>query len=673
MRRDIQISVVLVLITVGVYWQVHTFDFVGLDDPYYVTDNPHIRRGLSWEGVRWALTADLTSKTPYADYWQPVTFLSRMLDVELFGFNPAGHHLMNLLFHVVNVLLLFALLRRLTGAVWRSAFVAAIFAVHPLQVESVAWVTERKDVLSACLALLTLWCYVAYASRPSVGRYLLIMILFPLGLMAKPMLVTLPFVMLLLDYWPLSRVQLRRSEFKRVFGLIVEKVPMLVFSVLSVVLTWSNEPQRTSWKILLSYVPTSYVWYISKLIWPTNLGVRSQQSSLTLPAGQVATSTAILIAVFALAIWQARRRPYLTVGWLWTAGMLALVVGLNPHSDRFMYLPMIGLLICVAWSAAELVARWPRAKIVVTTLGVMTVTVCMVCACIQSRYWRNSISLFTRAIAVSPNNYKAHNNLGNTLLWQGNVDEAIAHFHEALRIKPDDEPSHVNLGNALAKQDKFDEAVAHFQTAVQYNRSSYSAHNNWGALLARMGRHDEGLAHFREAVRINPDFDLAQRNLGRALALQGNKQEAMAHFAAAARLKPDDAPAHYDLGRVLAELGDTAQAIAQYHEALRLAPDFTDAINSLAWLLATHPEAEFRDGQKAVELAERGCRFTDYKDPAILDTLAAAYAEAGRFDDAVRTANKALDEARTAADNDLTTEITARLELYKAGQPYRQP
>lgn len=605
MRRDWHIGLLLVVVTVVVYGQVRTFEFVGLDDPYYVTDNPHIRSGLTWESLRWAFVADLTYNSPYADYWQPVTFLSRLLDVELFGFHPAGHHLMNLLFHALNVVLLFALLRRWTGARWASAFAAAVFAVHPLQVESVAWVTERKDVLSTCLALLTLWCYTGYARRPGAARYILVLAMFALGLMAKAMLVTLPFVMLLLDYWPLGRVQLRAGETRKTLRLIGEKAPLLLLSAGSLAVTLFTSSSQPARELPLSHIPGSYMWYIANILWPTGLCSRSPELNLTIPVWEVAGSVSLLLAFSALAIWQARCRPFLLVGWLWFVGTLVPVVGLNPVADRFTYFPIIGLLICVACVANELAGRWPKLRIALAAVAVAVVGACMVAAWVQTRYWQNNLALFTRAIAASPNNYKALNNLGNTLLWQGRVDEAIARFEEALRIKPDEAPARDNLGSALAKQGRNDEAIAQFELAVQCEPNSYSAHNNWGALLARLGRHDEALAHFREA--------------------------------------------------------------------LRLAPDFSDALNSLAWLLATHPDPAIRNAHEAVQLAEKSSQLTGYEDPAVLDTLAAAYAEAGRFDDAIRTAAKAIDEARASADDSLADDVGARLELYRTGKPYRQP
>lgn len=583
-------SLVLVAMVVIAYAPVRRHDFVNLDDPQYVSENPHVAGGLTWPGVAWTLTAR------HAGNWHPLTWLSHMLDVQLLGTNAGAHHLTSVLLHIVNSLLLFGLLRRMTGALWRSAFVAALFAVHPLHVESVAWVAERKDVLSTLFGVLTLWAYFEYVRKPRPAGYAAVLTLFALGLMAKPMLVTLPFLLLLLDHWPLGRVPQRSSR-----QLLLEKLPLFALSLASSVVTFAVQQHGGAVKGLdvlplgqrLANALVAYVGYISQMLWPA--GLAALYPYRPIPGWQAAGAFVVLAAVSVVATRAARRHPYLPVGWFWYLGTLVPVIGLvqvgsQPMADRYTYVPLVGLFIMLAWGIPELLASWRHRSLLPAAAG-FVVLACAIAAREQVRHWKDSLSLWEHALQVTTENYRAHQNLGHILTKQGRPTEAIPHYSEALRIKPDSAEAHNNLGHALADQGRAAEAIAHYSEAVRLVPDFEEAHNNLGVALVGQGKTDEAIGHLTEALRIKPGLAVTHNNLGVALAAQAKIDEAARHFSEALRIKPNYADAHKNLalthsarGTALAEQGKVDEAIGELREALRMKPDEPDFHYDLAVL-----------------------------------------------------------------------------------------
>ncbi|MDD5063179.1 MAG: tetratricopeptide repeat protein [Phycisphaerae bacterium] len=638
---SIYICLVLTLITTVVFCQVRSYDFINYDDPVYIYDNLHIQNGITPETIRWAFT------TGYYANWYPLTWLSHMLDWQLFGAKAGGHHLTNLIFHIVNTLLLFIVLKQMTQKLWPSAFVAALFALHPLHVESVAWVAERKDVLSAFFWMLTMWAYLRYVKHPVTGRYLLTLLAFAMGLMAKPMLVTIPFVLLLLDYWPLARVSLS-SERQAIYRLIREKVPFFVLSVISSVVTFFvqrssgtvAELVRISLKIRIFNALVSYVEYIEKMIWPAHLAVFYPHAGRNMPILNVIISAALLAAATILILRSSRNHRYLFTGWFWYLGTLVPVIGLvqvgqQALADRYTYIPLIGVFIIIAWGVPELLAGRRYEKITLTISGLLVILTMSICTHFQLRYWRNSLTLFQHALDVTGGNYTAYIHTADFLCERNKLDEAIAEYRKCLQMIPDDTIALNNLGIALGKQGKFEEAIK----------------------------------CFTEALRIKPDA-AAHTNAGHVLALQGNLDEALVHLAEALRLNPNYAQAHYYLGQVLAQRGKYSEAITHFEDTLRLKPDWIEPMNNLAWLLAASRETTIHNPAKAVGLAQRACDLTNYRSPDLLDTLAVAYAAAGDFGKAVDIAEKALELCQSSGQDALKKEIENRLVLYRAGKAY---
>lgn len=551
-RLELIICLFLIVATLAIYWQAGNHEFVSYDDPTYVTENRFVQKGLTLESISWAFTAT------HASNWHPLTWLSHMLDCQLFGLNPGMHHLTSLLLHIASSILLFLVFRRMTGALWCSAFVAALFALHPLHVESVAWVAERKDVLSAFFWLLTMWSYTWYVERSGINRYLLVLLFFIMGLMSKPMLVTLPFVLLLLDYWPLGRFQLGQSGNYKILDipkspvrrLILEKVPFFVLAMISSVVTFIVQQSGGAvssldaipLKIRTANALVSYVSYIGKMIWPHKLEVIYLHHML--PGWQVAGACLLLLSVSLLVVRIVKKHPYLAVGWLWYLGTLVPVIGLvqvgvQSMADRYTYIPLIGLFIIIAWGVPELVARWRHNKIGLTILAVSLLSVLMATTWTQVRYWKNSITLFQHAIDVTANNCVAHNSLGMALAEQGDTTKAIEHYYEALRIQPGLVIVHNNLGNIMAKQGKLREAIKYYSEAVRIKPDYAKARYNLGIVLAHQGKFREAIKHYSEAVRIKPGYAMAHFKLGFALAQQGSFGEAISHYSKAVRLNPD--------------------------------------------------------------------------------------------------------------------------------------
>ena len=572
-RLDFWIGIFLLVAVLAVYVQVRSHSFISFDDPIYVTENPQVRSGLTWDGVIWAFT------TFHDSNWFPLTWLSHMLDCQLFGVDSGWHHLMNVFIHALSTLLLFAVLRRMTGSRWRSALVALLFGVHPLHVESVAWVAERKDVLSALFWMLTLWAYAGYAARPGRARYALALFVFCLGLMAKPMLVTLPVVLVLLDLWPLGR------------GLrIREKLPFFAASLASSVVAYLAHQKGgavASFEVVplgirLENASVSYALYILKTVWPSHLAVFYPYplQSLLMPAIFAASALAIITV---LVIRGFPQRPYLTVGWLWYVVTLVPVIGLvqtgsQARADRYTYIPMIGLSIALVWGISKLLEPWPRFRV---ALAAAVAGACLTLTWFQVQYWRNDIALYQHAIDVVPDNYIARFNLASALEAEGQTNEAIAQLREAVRVRPYYVPARAELGQLLAMQGHTDEALEQLQTAVKLRPDDPIAHYRLGSVLGSLGRTDEAAGEFSQTVRLQPDNADAHYNFGIALAQDDRLQEATREFSTTVRLRPDDAAAHFNLGIALAQLGEIDAAIAQFSEALRIKPDFDAARQAL--------------------------------------------------------------------------------------------
>jgi tetratricopeptide (TPR) repeat protein len=622
-RWEVIICLFLIAASLSVYWQIRDHDFIDYDDESYVTKNLHVRAGLTRESVIWAFTTD------YEANWHPLTWLSHMLDCELYGLNPMGHHWTSLQIHLTNTLLLFFILQYMTGALWRSAFVAALFALHPLHVESIAWVAERKDVLSAFFGMLTLLAYCRYAKQPSLAKYLLIILFLSIGLMAKPMLVTLPFLLLLLDFWPLERL---RSEtvsssfvtyFVQQHGGAITSLEVLPL------------------KIRIANALISYLSYIEKMIWPSGLAVFYPYPEW-LP-GQAVVSGLVIFCLSVLAIRNARRFPYLATGWLWYLGALVPVIGLvqvgsQSMADRYTYIPLIGLFIIVAWGIADILMRYRIKRVALPILYGMVLMFFMICTWFQVRHWQNSMTLFTHTLNVTHNNSPANYSLGYALTQQGKLDKAIIHYSRALQINPNYTKAHNGLGYALAQQGKLDKAIVHYSRALQINPNYTKAHNNLGSVLAQQGNVKGAFYHYYEALRINPNYD----------------------------------GAYFNLGKMYANQGKIGKAIINYKEAIRINPNMTQALYNLSWINATCENENFRNSIEAVGLAEKLCDLTSYSQPLALDALAAAYAEAGKFKKAVITAQQGLELALEMGPKKLAMGLENRLALYRAGRPYRQ-
>ena len=593
-RRDVPACLVIALITLAAYWQVFGHDFVNFDDGLYVTKNHHTQAGVTWKGTCWAFS------TGHAANWHPLTWLSHMADCEFYGLNPSGHHLTSLLFHIANSLLLFWFLRRVTGAFGRCLFVAALFAVHPLHVESVAWIAERKDVLSTFFGLLALLAYARYADAPGLRRYLLVAILLALGLMAKPMLVTLPVVMLLLDYWPLDRIKHETPRLK----ILIEKLPLLLIAVASVAITVLAQQyggavgslERFPLPARIANACTSCVVYIGKMFWPTRLAVFYPYPQGGPPLVHTLAACVVLVVITAVVLVWRKRRPYLAVGWLWFVCTLVPVIGIvqigeQAYADRYTYIPYIGLFIMVAWGARELA---PEGRCKTPALAASAIVVVIAFAAttwFQVGYWRNSETLWRRAVHATSNNETAHIKLGNAFNEQGRTEDAIAQYNKALRVKPNSARAYNNLGMVGLGQGKNEQAVGFLAEALRISPDYADAHVNMGIALASLDRLEEALAHFSTALEIDPDNAEAHHNLAVAHILRGQFDLAAQHFARAVQANPLDVQARHGLAVALVNLKKYEEAEAHLREVLRRQPDHAEAKQ---YLQQTQRETENR-------------------------------------------------------------------------------
>jgi len=616
-RQSLTVCVYAILagVTLVTYWPVRNYDFVNYDDPEYVSRNRQVQSGLTLENIRWAFTTtDLRN-------WHPLTWLSLMLDCQLFGCRPGPFHIVNVAFHMANTLLLFLVFARMTGRMWPSAFVAAAFALHPLHVESVAWIAERKDVLSTLCWLLTMWAYVHYAGHPNLIRYLLVVLFFVLGLMAKPMLVTLPFVLLVLDYWPLGRIKLRKLEpngdskqpaaatvlYRKstALGLLMEKIPLFVLSAVSSIITVLAQHKggtMFSLKVIPLHIRmanafVSYAKYIEKMFWPASLAVHYPHPGSQLPVLQVAIAVLVLVGLSIAVIRYGKRRPYLVAGWLWFIGTLVPVigwvqVGAQAMADRYSYIPLIGLFVIVAWAVPELLPRWRYRHIALALAGCFILAVLTAATRLQLKHWKNSITLFEHAIKVTDNNERAHNLLAVALANEGKHEAAVTHYRQALQISPYYVKARYNLGLSLRSLGKLDEAIAQWAEVLRIDHSHADAHINLGAALEQQGKFKEAIGHYQQALHLKPGDVTAKENLTRVienlkkteklqhyceqadvLVGQNRIDEAIEYYNQALELNPGFILAHGRLGLALAKKGQIDEAIKHFRIVLTARPD----------------------------------------------------------------------------------------------------
>jgi protein O-mannosyl-transferase len=714
-RQVLGVSIFLVVITWLVFGQTLHYDFVNYDDNEYVYANPVITGGLTPHGIIHAFSGR------HARNWHPLTTLSHMLDCQLWGVRAGGHHFTNVVLHTIAVVLLFLVLKQMTSAIWQSAFVAALFAIHPLRVESVAWISERKDVLSAVFFMLTLGAYARYARSPSLGRYLTMSILFALGLLSKSMLVTIPFVLLLLDYWPLERFA-GRSSTKR---LILEKIPLLALSAAAGFVTlWMqqssvarSEELPLIWRVANGLV--TYGTYLRQMIWPVGLAVFYPHPGDQLPVWEIGLATVLFGIVSAGAVALRQRWPYLVTGWFWYVLMLLPVIGLvqvgsQAHADRYTNLPQIGLYLLLAWAITDALDSWLatgrirrgglQSRILAVAASVAIIALAWR-AHIQVSYWRNGESLWGHALAVTSGNFMAHDGLGQQLANRGRLDEAIDQFQKGLNIipgypeietnliialtkkgrtdeaiphlqtlvkkVPNDPQAHYNLGNALLKKGDSQGAIAAYEKALSIQVRYPDAHYNLGIALDRDSRIDEAIVHYREAVKEEPNYAQAYHRLGDDLLRRARVDDAIAAYEQALKNRPKYPEVENNIGLALLQKDRPSEAIVHWQNALAVRPDSVDSMNNIAWILATFPDSLIRNSKQALALAERANQLSGDNKPAILRTLAAAYGENGRFTEARVTAERGLQLAKAQANFALASILEGDLALYRANTPLR--
>jgi tetratricopeptide (TPR) repeat protein len=717
--RQIIVAVLLIVFaTVLSYHSVATFEFNNYDDVLYVTDNDLVKRGLTAEGITTAFTR------PMAANFHPLTMISHMADVEFFGLKPGAHHLVNLAFHLANSLLLFWVLLKMTRQSWPSAAVALLFAIHPLHVESVAWVAERKDVLSAFFGLLTLWAYSRYAARSRALDYILVLVFFTAGLLSKPMLVTLPVLLFLLDYWPLRRLPFSpdptesfpRRSLRRV---VLEKVPLFLLALGSSLATIIAQ-RGVSAVVPLDHFPLSVrlanavvscVRYLAKTLWPVNLSFHYEHPGLW-PWPLAIGALLLLLTVSCAALAYARRLPWLPVGWFWFLISLVPVIGLvqvggQAMADRYMYLPLIGLALIAAWSLQPLVIRRPNLKLPVASAGLVAALALTFLTHAQTQHWRTSETLYAHGLRLNWNSATAHRLMARTLSLRGDQTGAVRHYSEAVRVLPHDELLHYNLGIVLIQIGDIARATNHLATSLQLNPTNTSTRFHLARCFSLIGDRNAAssnclevlkaepddyhtkifLGHlylddkktqaamdlFSAAIREHPESAEVQHAYGVGLLKAGSVDEAILQFREAIKLNSSFAPAHRHLAQGLASQGKARDAVDSYRKAIDLRPNFAEALNDLAWLLATHPDDKVRNGKEAVEVATRACAATRHQQPVPLITLASAYAETGQYDDAIAILQRATRLAQNAQLDHVLKQAEAVSVSIKEKKPYRSP
>ncbi len=706
-------ALLLALGTLLIFAPARNFTFVNFDDNLFVFTNETVKQGLTWAGVKWAfLSADI-------DYWRPLSWLSHMLDVELYGLHAGGHHVTSVLFHAANAVLLFLALNRMTRRCLPSFLVAALFAWHPLHVESVAWVAERKDVLCAFFWFLGLWCYAGYAEVPGRKRFAAVAACLALGLMSKPMILTFPFLLLLLDVWPLRRAEFTGDwrEFARRFRpLVLEKLSLFALVALAAAATYiaqrnvgammSEESHPLAARLINA--PVAYARYLGLTFWPVDLAILYPMPNAW-AAWQVAGALALLTGLTWSCVRRISQLPWLAVGWFWFLGTLVPVIGLIQVGDqsianRYTYVPLVGLFIVLVWWLDAVCTSRASGSRLLTTAAIIALTLCAIGTRRELWHWRNGVTIFEQALRVTQNNFVAMVNLGNNLARVNQQQEAIALYQQALRVHPDSSDTHYNLASSLAETGQTQAAERHYRQALRWNPRHAQAHNNLANLLTDTGRLPEAIHHYEESLRLKPGNVAARFNYGITLADAGKPVEAIAQFEAAVKRQPDftrarlqlvslyaalgkadealahntellrhdpDSPeGYFNAGSFASVRGDWTATLAHWREALRLKPDFLPALHRLAWTYATHPSATVRNPTSALELAGKFSRLTNAQNAEALDLLAVAHAAGGAFELATRHAQQALAAAGT--NTAMAAEIRARLTLFQAGRPFRE-
>ena len=679
LMKVIGICIVLVGLVWIVFGQTLRHSFVNFDDGAYVYRNGEVMRGVSAEGINWAFTH------PIAGNWHPLTVFSHMLDCQLYGIVPAGHHFTNTALHSIATLLLFFALWRMTarlngkGGIWRSAFAAAVFAIHPLHVESVAWIAERKDVLSAVFFMLTIIAYARYTQRPSLPRYALTAVLFAAGLMAKPMLVTLPAVLLLLDYWPLGRF-CKTHESGPMAKLVVEKIPLFVLSAgsaLATIITQSKEITVANATPLGSRIGNAFVSllvYLRQTVWPRDLAVFYPQHAL--PIWQVILAIILVVAISTAVFFLRVKKPYLLVGWLWFVGMLVPVIGIvqvggQAHADRYTYLPQIGLCLAAAWGISDLLATAGNRQLILGTASV-AVLIALTCAgYIQTTYWRSSEALWEHAVAVTSDNENGYEHLSETYLERGRINDAVVAAHLAADGHPESAYAQGVLGAALTRQGKIDEALEHLLKAVELNPKLPRAHFNLANALSQRGQFSEAVSEYKTELENYPSFAEGHNNLANVLLRTGKSQEALEHLQTALHLNPNYPEARNNLAIALSQKGQLSEAVAEWNKTLAIDPNNLEAQCNLGWVLSTSSDSSIRDGARAIELTQRALRLSGGRNARIWRLAAAAYAEAGQFEDAIKAAQTGITAAENERNGVLVQTLQANIKLFEQRLPLR--
>jgi protein O-mannosyl-transferase len=610
-KQILIVCIVLTLVTLAVYWQVNQFDFVSFDDNNYVTENSHIRSGITLDGIRWAFS------TKYFDGWHPPIWLSFMLDYQLFGLNAGGYHLTNLILHIMNTLLIFLLFSRMTGAIWKSAFVAAFFAFHPLHVESVAWISERKDVMSMFFGILTLYLYVRYTEKPDIRRYILVLFLFACALVCKPMVVTLPLIMILLDYWPLSRCPIgnKSGKYNLFLWQLKEKMPFFILSAFFVMMTIYAHPSRPVRHFplvsRLAGATVSFVAYLEKTFIPNDMVV-FYPFPAQIPIWQVGGALLLIVAVTIIIFKMTRRFPYLFVGWLWYVITIAPVIGViqvsnHAMADRYTYLPSIGVAVMLGWGMPAFIKNKDMQKKILFPAGIAFLAILSILTWKQCSYWKNTITLFNHALKVTENNYIAHNNIGVTLLDKGKIAEAVFHFNRSIHIEPDYIDAYINLGNAYVKLGEHQKAFENFNKAISINPNhlnNFNAYNNRGIAYARQGKFNDAINDFNKSISLKPEYADSHYNRGVAYANKGLYQQAINDYDKSITLKPDYTHAYYNRGVAYTNKGQYQQAVDDYNKAIRLKPDYADAYynRGINQSILGHYEHAIRDFSQTINL-----------------------------------------------------------------------
>jgi len=648
------ISLLLIILTTAVYAPVRHHNFINFDDGLYVEANRHVQAGLTADSVKWAFSV---TKVDERAYWHPITWLSHMLDCQIFGVDPGYHHLSNLFYHIINILLLFLVFTHMTGELWKSAFVAALFAIHPLNVDSVAWIAERKNLLSTAFWFFTMSAYIYYARSPSLRRYLLVLAGMAAGLLAKPMLVTLPCVLLLMDFWPLNRTTFSWQEQKAdnrfpkasLYQLIAEKMPLLILSAISTALSVVSLEHSDQF-VTHDTIPmglrvenaiVSYIRYILKILWPRDMTIFYPYPK-AIPVWQTFGALLLLIAAFLIVFMMARKAPFLAVGWLWFIGTLVPVSGIIQGgrwpaiADRWTYVPAIGLFMIAGWGGAALIEKISRKKLPKIILASIILVPLIILSNLQVRLWKNSITLFSHAIEITKDNSLAHYNLGVALGKAGDLNRAISHYHAALKIDHKNASAHVNLANALAQKGALDEAITHFDTALSLEPKDEYTHTNLGKALVIKGELDEAVHHFTIAIELNPRMDAAHVGLGNVFATQKKLNKAIEHTLTALEINPKNEVAAENLGKLMFQKGNIAESTRYFKKTLTINPNNDEAKVHLKRLFDIQKKID----DQAAKISE--AIHSNPNDPLLYIQLGRLYQSTGYYDLAISQYEKAL-------------------------------